>query len=336
MRRVARALLAVALATIAAGSRAEPLPKLAVQGPAAVAGLSSGGAMAIQLHVAHSRSFAAGIAVVAAPPYDCAQGSVMRATTLCMRALPVAPDERGSIRSTDARARDGAIDPTDQLATSRVYLASGSRDQVVRRPVMDALHRYYRHYVPAGDILYDNELPAGHAWISPAGTQPCGTSDSPYIVDCGIDVPGRMLTWIFGASAPKPGAPAAGRLFPFDQRPYLAGLGDTTHSMDDTGWMFVPRSCAEGAPCRLLVALHGCRQGRDAVGDAFVRKAGLNEWAEANRIAVLYPQVRATGSSNPRGCWDWWGYSGPGYATRDGVQVRAIMAMVEALGLSKR
>jgi poly(3-hydroxybutyrate) depolymerase len=346
-QRLGRAAMAVALAAagaLASPALAEPLPRLAIEGPAGVAGLSSGGAMAVQLHVAHSKTFGAGSAVIAGVPYDCAQGSVLRATTLCMRALPVSPDERTSIRITEAQARDGRIDPTGSLASSRVYLASGTRDQVVRRPVMDALHRYYRQYVPAGNILYDTELQAGHAWVSPAGSQACSVTESPYVVDCGIDVPGRMLAWLFGATAPKPeqregvGQKAAptGRLLTFDQRRHLTGLGDSLHSMDDSGWVFVPRRCADGERCRLLVVLHGCMQGRDAVGDGFVRKTGLDKWADANGIVVLYPQVRATAASNPRGCWDWWGYSGAGYATREGVQVRAIMAMVEALGAAKR
>jgi hypothetical protein len=35
---------------------------------------------------------------------------------------------------------------------------------------------------------------------------------------------------------------------------------------------------------------------------------------------------------NPRGCWDWWGYTGTDYATKTGVQIVAIVAMVERLG----
>jgi poly(3-hydroxybutyrate) depolymerase len=90
------------------------------------------------------------------------------------------------------------------------------------------------------------------------------------------------------------------------------------------------------------VALHGCRQGLEAIGERFVREAGYNRWADANRIVVLYPQAiarsgpgfagwRWTYVTNPRGCWDWWGYTGPLYHTRAGPQVRAIKAMVDRL-----
>jgi poly(3-hydroxybutyrate) depolymerase len=90
------------------------------------------------------------------------------------------------------------------------------------------------------------------------------------------------------------------------------------------------------------VALHGCRQGLEAIGERFVREAGYNRWADANRIVVLYPQAiarngpgfarwRWTYVTNPRGCWDWWGYTGPLYHTQAGPQVRAIKAMVDRL-----
>jgi len=322
-------LLAAALGSLTSLAAAQPLPSVNIDGPAAVVGLSSGGSMAVQLHVAHSSAFAAGVGVVAGTPYECAQGSVLRATTRCMKAVPAGPDTQGSIRITESRIRAGAIDAAG-LSGSRIYLASGTRDQVVRRPVMDALERYYLNFIDPGQVLYDRELPAGHAWISPLGSKDCHASAKPWINDCGIDAPGRMVSWLLGAQAPRRQGALTGELIVFDQRPFAAGL-PASHSLDDAGWAYLPRACAEGRPCRLLVALHGCQQGRHGVGDAFVRLSGLNEWADTNGIVVLYPQVQPIRQGNPRGCWDWWGYSGPEYATRDGVQVRAVMAMVQAL-----
>jgi hypothetical protein len=37
---------------------------------------------------------------------------------------------------------------------------------------------------------------------------------------------------------------------------------------------------------------------------------------------------------NPRGCWDWWGYTGAAYHTKDGAQIRAVWAMLERLSAS--
>ena len=33
-------------------------------------------------------------------------------------------------------------------------------------------------------------------------------------------------------------------------------------------------------------------------------------------------------TGNPKGCWDWWGYSGDKYLGRDGKQMRAVRAMI--------
>ena len=66
------------------------------------------------------------------------------------------------------------------------------------------------------------------------------------------------------------------------------------------------------------------------------RQAGYNRWADANRIVVLYPQADKSlfWPVNPRGCWDWWGYSGADYASRGGAQLSAVHRMLAALGFS--
>jgi poly(3-hydroxybutyrate) depolymerase len=87
--------------------------------------------------------------------------------------------------------------------------------------------------------------------------------------------------------------------------------------------------------CRLHVAFHGCRQYADAQGaerihDDFVRDAGYNRWAAEAKVVVLYPQATET-AGNPNGCWDFWGFSGPGWRTREGAQMRAVRAMIDRL-----
>jgi poly(3-hydroxybutyrate) depolymerase len=65
-----------------------------------------------------------------------------------------------------------------------------------------------------------------------------------------------------------------------------------------------------------------------------VREAGYNRWAESNGLIVLYPQAIKRYSPsvfNPRGCWDWWGYTGATYHTQAGPQIRAVKAMLDRL-----
>jgi poly(3-hydroxybutyrate) depolymerase len=108
--------------------------------------------------------------------------------------------------------------------------------------------------------------------------------------------------------------------------------------------VYLPAACARAERCRVHIALHGCRQGQSWIpltpptegglqfGTTFVRHAGYNDWADANRIVVLYPQAVSIPFVNPNGCWDWWGYTGDHYADRQGVQIRALRAMVDRLG----
>ena len=112
----------------------------------------------------------------------------------------------------------------------------------------------------------------------------------------------------------------------------------TWASFADNGYLYVPEACQSGAPCRLHVAFHGCKQGGDndpPFGNIFARFAGYNEWAKNNRIVVLYPQVQAENywPVNPQGCWDWWGflYTGDDYATLSGKQIKAVAQMINTL-----
>jgi hypothetical protein len=42
---------------------------------------------------------------------------------------------------------------------------------------------------------------------------------------------------------------------------------------------------------------------------------------------TFVPQATTT-LSNPLGCWDWWGYDDPSYATKNGRQMAAVREMM--------
>ena len=117
----------------------------------------------------------------------------------------------------------------------------------------------------------------------------------------------------------------------FDQTEFVKA--GERHGLAPKGYAYVPEACARDGGCRLHVAFHGCLQNADSIGDAFIRGAGYNEWAEANRIVVLYPQAAAVTDRvagvrldwpNPRGCWDWWGFTGEDFARKSGPQISAV------------
>ena len=325
-------LLFLLLAFVAASAfAADPLPRLKVAPDAAtVAGVSSGGAMAVQLHVAYSAIFSRGAAVFAGTPYECARGSIGRANTRCMKAIPTPPEVDVSIRITEERARAGTIDPLAGFAKSRVYLFSGKKDPVVRPPVMDAVNAYYRHYLDPSNIVYNNQTAATHAWISPIAPQQGDGKGKLFLNNCGIDPPQEFLTLFYGSLKPRSAQETLrGRLVEFDQKEVFEDRKPAEHSVAETGWAFIPTTCAAGEACKVLVALHGCLQNYGSVRDAFIRRSGLNEWADTNDIVVLYPQTIAKVRGNPNACWDWWGYTTDDYAMKSGVQMRAIKAMVD-------
>jgi len=102
--------------------------------------------------------------------------------------------------------------------------------------------------------------------------------------------------------------------------------------MDTNGYVFVPRSCAQGRSCALVLALHGCLQTQADIGTKFVTESGIDEWAETNGIVVLYPYaIKSTAPVNPKGCWDWWGYDDPNYALKSGTQISIVYKMVERM-----
>ena len=83
--RSLRFLAALAALSGGASMAAVNLPALNIDTTqTTVSGLSSGGFMAVQLHVAYSATFKKGAGVVAGGPFYCAEGSVVNATGRCM------------------------------------------------------------------------------------------------------------------------------------------------------------------------------------------------------------------------------------------------------------
>lgn len=315
-----------------------------------VSGLSSGGYMAVQFHVAHS-AFVKGAGVVAGGPYFCAKDDQNVATSVCSctgllgcqpsQAAQSVPD---LIQRTNQFAQQGAIDPTSNLGASRVWLFAGTVDSVVPPPVMNALESYYKNYVsPPSNIAYRKDVRAEHAMPTDSFGNACDFRGDPFINNCKFDAAGDLLQWIYGALNPR-AATLGGDFIEFDQSEFLPDPAG--HGMSQTGWMYLPAACRQKAPCRVHVVFHGCKQypgysyaagPQGKFGDTYVKNAGYNRWADTNNLIVLYPQANAMNvntrlpRTNPNGCWDWWGYDDGAYATKSGRQMAAVRKMVERL-----
>ena len=247
-RHVASHLAALLLASPTA-ALAEALPALGADTQAVtVSGVSSGGYMAVQFHIAHS-STVDGAGVLAGGPYECAAGSTWFALTRCM-----APTWWSSLPSVEVfrqrtlrRAQSGDIDPLAGLAGDRAWVFSGGRDKTVEQPVVDSLVELYRTWLPSGQPLFVTRPDAGHAMISTEEPEPngCASSEPPFINRCGdFDAAGELLAHLLGALAPKQEPPAE-RVRPFDQQPFL-DKNAAASGMADEGYVFFPEELRVG------------------------------------------------------------------------------------------
>lgn len=365
----------------------------------AVSGISSGAAMAHQLHIAYSASLT-GVGMVAGPPYRCAQmllgqpewalaSQVDVAVALCTAAykdfpmatpiqlmvadLAVDPARLNELLTESLKRGGSVADPEAGLCGDRVYLISGSEDTMVPGKVTEGTRDVYTGIKErckaqgAPGVTLRAELRGGMPHTMPTdskaepGKCPAGP---PYIADC--DWPGgsKLLAFLHpgkatpaeaSKSAPADanqaapadavktasadavkavaGAAKPENLIAFNQRKVI-GATEPQGSMHEVGHIYVPDQCKKGESCALHVAIHGCKQNDDMIGDgaSFSRDAGYNDWAERHGVIVLYPQVAASpAGGNPNGCWDWWGYSGVDYYQKGGRQMRNLWALVQAV-----
>jgi poly(3-hydroxybutyrate) depolymerase len=306
-----------------------------------VAGISSGGFAAVQMHVAHSSTFK-GAAVYAGGVYWCA-GAGGAATALGNCGGETLPTNQAAYHSTlaaseaylQAQSALGTIDAASNLAGQPVYLWSGTQDNVVNPLEMVDLQSEYLHY--GANVRFDNAFPAAHGWESPDGELDCGAFGSPFMVRCSANgtVYDSVKTWLtmfLGSLNPRNDGQLLGTLSTFDQTEFGASANV---SMSPTGSIFVPKACMQGQTCGFVLALHGCLQQSALIGNRWVAQAGIDEWADTNRLVVLYPDTIASsapGPTNPNGCFDWWGYSNQvdaNYALKSGLQMSVLYAMVQ-------
>ncbi|HEX2449070.1 MAG TPA: PHB depolymerase family esterase [Methyloceanibacter sp.] len=323
----------------------EPLPKLGIDiDKTSVSGLSAGAYMAGQLQVAHSNSIV-GAGIVAGGPYGCAEtnsegvtpsavANAVQALEACMsdnlRSQGI-PNVDALVARAEKLASRRKIDPLQGLAEDKVYFFSGAADRIVALSVVEAARDFdMKAGLPESNIKFETRNDAGHAFLTEDTGTACGASASPFLSDCDYDQAGAILRWIYG-DLKEPLAKPAGRFVRFDQSEFVKG---TDADMSSEGVIYIPSSCSREAGCRLHIALHGCEQNIDAVGMTFVEGSGFVRWADTNRFVVLFPQVSASLVKNPKGCWDWWGYSGSDYFTKDASQIAAIWSMVERLAMS--
>ncbi|OMH29192.1 hypothetical protein BGP75_20265 [Motiliproteus sp. MSK22-1] len=329
-----------------------------------VSGISSGGYMASQFHVAYSTELT-GVGIVAGGPYFCAgsdstagadlnpfQPYVVTATTTCMNPCKWAfwpfvgwcesimlPDGEALAARAQAFAADGLIDDFSGLVNDRVYLFSGGLDETVVTGVVNQAKGFYLAAgVPDSAIRFDLHPGAQHAFISDNINRGCDVHGAPFINNCdGYDQAREILQHIYGNLKDNADV-LTGTMLAFDQSEFVPESQFSISSLAETAYAYVPNDC-ETKSCRVHVAFHGCRQSAaefDTNKVFFRDLSGYNEVADTNQIIVLYPQIRSrdelnVSPYNPKGCWDFWGYTGSGFYKKESIQMTAVSSMIKRL-----
>ena len=293
--------------------------------------------MAGQFAVAFSSQLI-GSGIVAGGPFYCAgidgPRFMSNAIERCMTPLGAAPSAKLALDHAKKFEAQKDIDALSNLKKHRIYIFSGSADNIVSTKVVDQTHNFYvLAGVPQGQIRYVTNLNAGHALLTDNTLDlACAVNAAPNINNCGFFQSHDILRHIYGNLA-APVQRLAGGLQSFDQTEFFEGL--PRHGMASNGQVYVPESCQRDR-CRVHVVFHGCTQEESRIGTRFYGTTGYNEIADNNHLIILYPQIKTDPARNPQGCWDFWGYSSadetaPDFYTQSAPQMQAVMRMVQRL-----
>jgi predicted small lipoprotein YifL len=288
-----------------------------------VSGVSAGGFMAVQSHIALADRIG-GAGIVAGGPYHCAQGDVQVALSECMtgEGLNIEP----LIGFTREAGAAGDIAPVTELDSARVWIFHSPADSVVSPAAGRALMDFYRAFVAADQVAFVDDVETAHGWPTLDAGAACMEWGGDYINDCDYDTAGAILQHLYGDFNARDPQAKPENLVETDMSAYF---GSGSH-VAESGYLYVPDSC-RGNPgdCSLHIAFHGCVQGAEFIDDRFAMQAGFNEWAESNHLIVAYPQIEKS-LFNPKGCWDWWGYTDEDYDLRSGKQVAGVAAIIDS------
>jgi poly(3-hydroxybutyrate) depolymerase len=292
-----------------------------------LSGLSSGGYMANQFHIAHS-DWVDKVGIIAAGPYYCAQNSIKTALAQCVNK---STDATSQNLTQQAKAYESQhnVAILDNLKHSKVWLLRGTKDTKIHADVTQALHQQYLMWMNPNNLEYINQQPFAHHFPTLTHGSKCDVSESPFMGNCDYDAAGEMLSFLYPTLQPRNEQPQ-GNLVLVDQQ---ALGGEQASSLAEQGYLYIPKTCQAGESCQLHISFHGCQQNVETVGTQFIENNGLNNWADTNQMVVLYPQTKNSMFMplNPQGCWDWWGYTGSDYATQNGLQIRAVKRIAESL-----
>lgn len=281
-----------------------------------VSGISAGAYMAHQLHIAYPDIFS-GTGIIAGGPFGCAEGSMATAISRCMGSVNAPLPVSQFSEEIRVAARNGSVGDTAALVNDHVWVFHGTQDTTVAVALSEAVVELYSGFISPENIRYVNHIEAAHNFPTQGHGTDCSVAKPPFIGDCDFDAAGELLQHLYG----KLEIPVAKHKVELTEATLPAA---DAAGMIETAYLYVPPQCYQaGQSCKAHLVLHGCAQSSAQIGTTFIEQSGYLAWAEANNIVLAFPQV-APSAVNPFACWDWWGYTGPEYRWRNGVQMKVL------------
>jgi hypothetical protein len=235
---------------------------------------------------------------------------------------------------------NGDIPPLSNLIDDSVYLYRGTKDTVYLDGSVNNTLAFFQA-LNVTQSLFVSNIPSAHCWPSTA-SPPQGICGGSYTLqNCNYDGAGGALQFLYGESLITPSNISyyiPNNMLMFYQFHY--SLDTPWAGQGKQGYVYIPSFCNSG-PCRLHVALHGCGMSASnpSMSMNFIQDTGLNAWAEANNLVILYPQmggfldynITAPAEQLESACFDGYGQTGIDFASTTGPQMLAIRNMISAL-----
>ncbi|CAF3813204.1 unnamed protein product [Adineta steineri] len=186
-----------------------------------VSGISSGGAMATQLHLAFSKDIS-GCGILAGPPFYCAGSGFT--TALCMSG-PAAYVSVSTLQlKINSYALTGSIDSPTNIASDSVYVFSGKYDTVAYPGVVKLNEDLYKRF--GANVKTNFDMAAHHGFPTNNFGAKCAVLNKDnFINDCQFNMAYDMLNHLYGGNLIEPKLDSKtsinGQMLTFDQDGFM-------------------------------------------------------------------------------------------------------------------
>jgi len=298
-----------------------------------LSGFSAGGSMAIQTHLSHSSMFS-GLAVFSQVFYHCGHRSLIEFGIRCSKTgLGLFPyGVSNSIADAKNLEQKGLIDPLANVAKQRIFIWTGDLDIYIPPDMVKKNLEFYNAIgVDPNEIQFTFFRNATHLIPTDDFGPPCNedAGHSMYLGNCNYPGIYHALSYILKNDSLQKTVPDLGQLKMYNQSAFYPDGDIKDVAMGTAGFIYIPKQCEEQR-CHLHLNFHGCNEWPPHIAEQYILHSGFLPVAEANGIIVIFPLTTKV-PKNMDGCWDFYSYTGPNFATKTGAQIQVIKRMLDKI-----